>query len=77
MTVSIETKDLWLAKWLDAVLDGSATMSQRTRAWVDKNGGIDAAVAAAEARGIHLVELTGDGGKRLVAASRHPFNVLC
>ena len=67
----------WLAVWLDAVRDGSATMSQRARSAIDRHGGLDAAIAAAQARGVHLVELTDDKGKRLVAASRHVFRALC
>jgi len=39
--------------------------------------GLPAAIAAAEARDLHLVELTDDKGKLLVAASRHPFSALC
>jgi len=66
-----------LAKWLDAVQEGSITMSQRARSAIDKHGGLPAAIAAAEARDVHLVELTDDKGKLLVAASRHPFSALC
>ena len=52
-------------------------MSQRARSSIDSNGGINAAIEAAEARGVHLVELTDDKGQRIVATSRHPFNPLC
>lgn len=69
--------DIWLAKWLDGVRDGSATMSQRARSSIEQNGGLRAAIAAATARGVHLVELTDDKGNQLVAASRHQFTTLC
>ena len=68
---------VWIAKWLDAVAGGSATMSQRARTSIDAHGGIGAAVAAAQARGVHLVQLTDDKGKVLVAANREPFETLC
>ena len=67
----------WLAKWLDAVQEGSAAMSQRARSAIDEHGGLPAAVAEAEARKVHLVALTDDKGKQIVAASRHPFRPLC
>ena len=69
--------DQWMAKWLDAVQDGSATMSQRALSSIDRKGGLDAAVHAAKARGVHLVQLIDDKGIALVAASRHPFDLLC
>ena len=67
----------WIASWLDAVRDGQATMSQRTRSSVDTHGGLDEITKAAMSRGIHLVELTDDKGRTLIAASRHPFKALC
>ena len=77
MSVLSKAENGWLAKWLDAVQQGSATMSQRARTAIDRHGGLPAAIAAAEARDVHLVELTDDKGKLLVAASRHPFRSLC
>ena len=78
MTSSAETGGGdWMGSWLDAVKDERAAMSQRSRSSVDRNGGIAAAIAAAEARGVHLLELTDDEGKILIAASRHPFSTLC
>ena len=67
----------WLETWLDAVASGEATMSQRKVTSVEKHGGVDAAVAAAKARGVHLVRLTDDKGNELLAASVHPFEALC
>ncbi len=77
MTNTDQAGDKWLTKWLDAVESGSATMSQRARSSIDRNGGLEVAIAAAKARGVHLVELTDDKGNLLVAASRHPFTSLC
>lgn len=70
-------QDKWLSQWLDDVAAGSATMSQRSLASIARNGGLDAAVRAARARKVHLVKLTDDTGKVLIAASRHPFRTLC
>ena len=69
--------EAWMAKWLDAVRDGRATMSQRARSSIDRHGGLDRAVTEAKARGVHLAELTDDTGRVLVAASRHPIRSLC
>ena len=65
------------AEWLDAIADGRLSMSQRQVSWAEKLGGLDARVAAARRRGVHLVQLTDDKGKRLIAASREPFKHLC
>lgn len=67
----------WIATWLDAVQDGRATMSQRSRSSIDRHGGLEAIVAAARERDVHLAELTDDKGNLLVAASRHPIRSLC
>jgi hypothetical protein len=69
--------DEWIAAWLDAVAAGTATMSQRQVTSIEVHGGVDAVVAAAMARRVHLVRLTDDRGVDLVAAGRHPFTVLC
>ena len=68
---------LWIAAWLDAVADGSATMSQRMKSAIDAHGGVELAQASAIERGVHLVELTDDKNRKLIAASRHPFKTLC
>ena len=77
MTDLIKGGEGWIAKWLDAVEDGSGAMSQRRRSSVDRNGGLDAVITAAKLRDVHLAELTDDKGNLLVAASRHPFRSLC
>ena len=67
----------WAEAWLDSVASGEATMSQRAMTTIDARGGLDAVIAAATARGVHLVQLTDDKGKVLIAASREPFVTLC
>ncbi|WP_419809190.1 hypothetical protein [Sphingomonas sp.] len=66
-----------MARWLDAVQSGAATMSQRKLSSIVANGGIEQAIAAARRREVHLVELIDDKGAALVAASKHPFQTLC
>jgi hypothetical protein len=67
----------WIAKWLDAVQDGRSTMSQRSLNSIEANGGVEMAAREARKRGVHLVELTDDRGRKLVAASNHEFKTLC
>ena len=67
----------WADAWLDGVASGAATMSQRAMTTVEAKGGVAPVVAAARLRGVHLLRLTGDTGKVLIAASREPFEVLC
>lgn len=68
----------WAADWLASVAAGSNTMSQRKLTSIDKHGGgLDAVCAVARAKGVHLVLLTDDKGHELVAASTHPFKVIC
>lgn len=65
-------------QWLDAVADSSSTMSQRKLSSVQKRGGgIEAVKAIAQANGVHLLILQDDKGNALVAASAHPFKVVC
>ena len=52
-------------------------MTQRKLTSVERHADLPMLVDAARARGIHLLVLTDDRGQRLVAASRHPFEVLC
>ncbi len=67
----------WIETWLDNVASGQATMSQRLASSIEAHGGLDHAIAAAKLRGVHLVQVTDDHGKELVAASLNPFKVLC
>ena len=71
------TDPFWADAWLDSVASAAATMSQRAMTTIAAKGGLDAVVAAAKARGIHLCQLTDDTGKVLIAASQHPFVALC
>jgi hypothetical protein len=67
----------WTKKWLDSVVDGSSTMSQRKTSSVEKHGGgINALKRKAKQRGVHLVRLEDDKGNDLIAASLKPFKVL-
>ena len=68
----------WAERWIDSVAEGKATMSQRKLTSIDHHGGgIEVVIAAAQARGVHLLLLIDDQGERLVAASKYPFKVLC
>ena len=68
----------WAERWIDSIADGKATMSQRKLISIDRHGGgIEAVKATALARGVHLLLLTDEQGEWLVAASKHPFKVLC
>jgi hypothetical protein len=67
----------WIETWLESVVSGKATMSQRVMSAIEAHGGLESVIAAAQERGVHLVRLTDDHGKDLVAASLKPFTVLC
>ena len=67
----------WIEKWLDGVVAGQTTMSQRLMSSIEAHGGLDRVISAARHRGVHLVQLTNDHGAELVAASLNPFRVLC
>jgi hypothetical protein len=67
----------WLEEWISAVANGRLTMSQRSLSWVETRGGTATAISVARSSGVHLVQLTNDEGKAIVAASLHPFEVLC
>ncbi len=72
------TEKTWATDWLSAVADGTLTMSQRKLTSIEeRGGGIDAVVAEARAKGVHLALLVDDKGQELVAASTHPIRVLC
>ena len=63
-------------EWVNLVATGKATMSQRNARWVEANGGEAKLIEAARRRGVHLVQLTDDKGKKLLAASKEPFRTL-
>ncbi len=67
----------WIGSWLDAVVDGFQSASRRPMAMIERHGGIEAAIAAAKSRNVHLMEIIDDSGRHLVAASRTPFRALC
>lgn len=67
----------WIGAWLDAVAAGYGTVSRRPLRTIERHGGLEAAIAAAQSRSVHLAEMMDETGKRLVAASRLPFRSLC
>lgn len=72
------TPEQWTDTWLDAVADGTNTMSQRKLTSVEtRGGGLEALRAAAKKKGVHLLLLEDDKGNELVAASTKPFKVIC
>ncbi len=68
----------WADEWLNAVADGSLTMSQRKLTSVQtRGGGLEAVKAMAEQKGLHLLLIEDDKGTKLVTASTKPFQVVC
>lgn len=68
----------WAEEWLDAVANGSNTMSQRKLSSINKrSGGIEIIKEVAARKGVHLLQITDDKGNELVAASVNPFTVIC
>ena len=68
----------WATAWLDSVVDGTYTMSQRKLTSIQQHGGgIEAVQAIAQQKGVHLLLLEDDKGDELVAASVKPFKVVC
>ena len=74
--MKIHDNNDWMTKWLNGVVDGSSTMSQRKMSSVEKHGGINTLKREAKRRGVHLVRLEDDKGNDLIAASLKPFKVL-
>jgi DNA polymerase III delta subunit len=73
-----QTATEWLSKWLDAVAAGGATMSQRSLHQLELRGGdLRLLRRLAKQRGVHLLLVRLDDGKDVVAASLHPFKVIC
>jgi hypothetical protein len=52
-------------------------MSQRSLLSIEKLGGLEAVRKRAKEKSIHLLLLTDDTGKQLIAASKPPFKVIC
>ena len=69
--------DGWIGEWLDSVVAGESTMSQRVLSGVEKHGGLDALRRQAEQRGVHILLLEDDHGREVLAASLKPFRVIC
>ncbi len=71
-------KNQWARDWLEAVANGSNTMSQRKRSSIEKRGGgLKTVKAIAKKKGVHLLLLGDDEGNELVAASTKPFKIVC
>ncbi len=65
-------------RWLDRVAADAGLMSQRRLTTLQRQpGGLRRVTQRARARGVHLAVLTDDHGVALVAASVHPFKILC
>ena len=74
----MSTKIEWVSAWLDSVVDGSNTMSQRKLSSVERlGGGLEAVRVFAEQKGAHLLLLEDDKGNELIAASTRPVKVVC
>lgn len=69
--------EAWAVEWLDKVASGQATMSQRKLSTVEARGGINALKKLARERGVHLLVVVDEDGAEIVAASRHPFRIIC
>lgn len=67
----------WYARWLDPVASNPNSMSQRSKASIDKHGGVGRAIRAARERGIHLCQIVDDRGRPLIAATDKPIVTLC
>ena len=76
-TSKTKTTLQWAAEWLGSVADGSNKMSQRKLSSIQKrDGGLDAVIATAEEKGVHLLLVEDDQGNEIVAASKKPFKIL-
>ena len=68
----------WADAWVESVVKGSNTMSQRKLTSIEtRGGGMEAVRRIAETKGVHLLLLEDDKGDQLVAASLKPFTVVC
>ena len=77
-TPATQSASQWATRWLDAVADGSNTMSQRKLSSIQaRGGGLEAVKIIAEQKGVHLLLLEDDKGNELVAASTKPFKTIC
>ncbi len=70
--------DAWAMRWLDSVVSGENTMSQRKLTSIEvRGGGLATVQELAKERGVHLLRFIDDKGNELIAASKHPFQVIC
>ena len=69
-----QSDQTWIDKWIDAVADGLATMSQRRLSPAERNSSGNRSCAGAWRS---FAKPTDDQGVILVTASLHPFAPLC
>jgi hypothetical protein len=75
---NLESEAAWAEDWLDAVAGNRNTMSQRKLSVIEKHeGGLEAVKALAIRKGVHLLLVEDEEGNQIVAASIHPFHVIC
>ena len=78
MNKAAELEAEWANEWLEGIANGSNTMSQRKLTSIEaRGGGLDAVKVIAQEKGVHLLLVVDDKGDELVAASPHPFKVIC
>lgn len=69
---------VWLAQWLDRAMWSNSTLLRRSLADVIRfGGGLRAAIAAARARGLHLLLCVDRYGRKQVIATGGSFEVIC
>ncbi len=68
----------WMQRWIESVVSGESTMSQRKMSSIAKRD-IDMKILIAEAKKqhVHLLLLKDDKGEEVIAASKDEFVVLC
>lgn len=68
----------WADPWLDSVATRRSSMTQRSVTRIEKReGGLRELGRRARQRGVHLLLLEDDQGRKIVAASTKPFRVIC
>lgn len=81
MKTKMETKtssEEWMQRWIQSVVSGESTMSQRKMSSIAKRDiNIKILIAEAKKQHVHLLLLKDDKGEELIAASKDEFTVLC
>jgi hypothetical protein len=72
------TAEAWTTRWFDSVVAGSRAISKRKVTSVDAwGGGLVFVRSLARRRGLHLILFVDGQGNKVVAASNHPFRIVC